>query len=182
MTTLYLTLAAIGGVLLIAQLAFGVFGFDADATGDAAAGDGLQLFSVRALAAAAAAFGLTGLGLSAAGLPQLLVLPGALLTGIAGAVAVAMAQRAMLSMERDHTTSPEMAIGHIGTVHVAVPAAGGGLGKVVLELQGHFTELAARTPEPDPLASGTAVLVMNVTDDGTLEVVAASSILTEPSA
>lgn len=182
MTTLYLTLAAIGSVLLIAQLALGVVGIDADAPGDASLGDGLHLFSLRALAAAAAAFGLTGLGLTTLGLPALLVVPAAVIAALAGAAAVAIAQRAMLGLERDHSTTPQLAVGQVATVHVAVPGAGAGLGKVVLELQGHFTELPARTSDLAPLASGTTVIVMDVTDDGTLDVVAASPILSEPSA
>lgn len=184
MITLYLTLAAVGIVLLVAQLAVGVVGGDhADASGGADGytwlGEGLELLSVRSLSAAAAAFGLAGLGLHSAGLHPLLSLPVALVAGFSASLVVVRAQRAMLRFERDHSRQPILAIGQIATVHLTIPASHGGLGKVTLELQGHFVELPARTREPDSIASGTAVLVIDASEDGVLDVTPASALLTE---
>lgn len=70
MATFYLTLLVLGGVTLGIQLVLGFAGAVSD--GDIGGGedaDGLDLFTVRALAAAAAAFGAVGLGLMQVGVP-----------------------------------------------------------------------------------------------------------------
>lgn len=183
MITLYLTFAAVGVVLLVAQLAVGMIGGHGDASdgidGHTALGEGLELLSVRSISSAAAAFGLAGLGLHAAGLPAFLSLPVALVAGAAASVIVVRVQRAMLHLERDHVKQPALAIGRIATVHLTIPASNGGLGKVTLELQGHFVEIPARTSEPAAIATGTAVLVIDASEDGILNVTPASALLTE---
>lgn len=185
MLTFYLAVAAVGFVLLVAQLVLGVAGGDhvdlpdLDDSGHTGFADGMELLSVRSLSGAATAFGLTGLALHSVGLSGLLAFPAALLAGFATAVVVVRAQRAMLRLERDHVQQPLHAIGLIASVHVTIPAAGSGLGKVTLELQGHFVELPARTSEPDSLPPGTAVLVTDVSDDGVLDVAHAPALLPE---
>ena len=183
MTTLYLTFAAVGVVLLVAQLAVGMVGGHGDAPdgfdGHTALGEGLELLSVRSVSSFAAAFGLTGLAMGALGLPSLLSLPVAVVAGATASVIVVRVQRAMLHLERDHVKQPILAIGQIATVHLTIPGANAGLGKVTLELQGHFVELPARTTEPSSIASGTAVLVIDASEDGILNVTPASALLTE---
>lgn len=186
MTTLYLASAAVGLVLLLAQLVLGAIGADhAPDAGDAGAtplGEGLALLSVRSVSAAAAAFGLAGLGAGRLGLPAAVALPAAGALALAAAWVMARVQRAMTTLERDHVLDPVLAIGHVGTVHLLVPAAAAGLGKVTLELQGHFVELPARTRGDDALPGGTAVLVTDASPDGVLEVAAADSLLPETAA
>jgi hypothetical protein len=186
MTTFYLSLAAIGVVILVAQVVLGAFGGDhidlpdgADGVGHTPLAEGLELLSVRSLASMAAAFGLSGLALQAAGVPTIFNLPLAAGTGFAASLLVVRVQRAMLRLERDHVARPSEAIGKIATVHLSIPAGRSGLGKVTLELQGHFTELPARTSESSPIPSGTAVLVIDVSEDGVLDVSPASALIPE---
>lgn len=186
MTTFYLSLAAIGVVLLVAQVVLGAFGGDhvdlpdgADGVGHTPLAEGLELLSVRSLASMAAAFGLSGLALQAAGVPTIFNLPLAAGTGFAASLLVVRVQRAMLKLERDHVSRPGDAVGRIATVHLSIPAERSGLGKVTLELQGHFVELPAQTPDPHPIPAGVAVLVIDLSEDGVLDVSPASALISE---
>src|SRR5690606_37454000 len=120
MTTLYLTLAAIGLVLLVAQLVLGVVGGDHVDLPDAAEGpghtplaEGMELLSVRSLSAGAAGFGLAGLSLQQLGLSTLFTLPLAAIVALAAMLVVVRSQRAMLRLERNHVPQPLLAIGHM---------------------------------------------------------------------
>lgn len=170
-TTFYLTCAAIGGVLLLAQLVLGAVGAE---HGDAAhdgAGDGLQLLSVRALSAGVAFFGIAGLSAAVAGLPGWISLPLAVVTGVLAMVGVALLMRSMLGLQRDATVRIESSIGLPATVYVPVPPAFGGTGKVLLALNGRTVEYEAVTADNEPLPTGAAVLVIDVRDHQTVEVV-----------
>jgi len=187
-TTLYLTCLAVGGVVLLAQLALTVLGLgDGGAHGDVghdhAAGpphdlvarggalEGLHLFSVRSLAAGAAFFGLGGLGAARLGAPAPVAAAAALLAGAGASMATAAAMRALLRLEQDGTVRVRDAVGVAGTVYVPIPAAGGGPGKVLLALQGRTVECQAVTREARALPTGTPVVVVDVHDADVLDVV-----------
>ena len=182
MTTFFLTCAVLGGVILLAQLALGVVGMghhDAplhdvalhDTATHAVPSDGLQLFSVRAVAAAVAFFGLGGLAATLLGVPAVLAIVLGVLGGTVAMVGVAAAMRSMLRFERDASVRIERAVGSSATVYVPVPAALGGVGKVLLTLQGRTVEYQAVTPEGQLLPTGTPVVVVDVRGDDTVEVV-----------
>jgi hypothetical protein len=171
-TTFFLTCTVLGGVVLLAQLVLGILGAEHhDSNGHESPSDGLQLLSVRALTAGVAFFGVGGLAAGAFGWPPLLALVGGALAGGLAMVGVAVAMRAMLKMERDASLNIERAVGESATVYVPVPAARSGLGKVTLTLQGRTVEYQAVTPEGRLLATGSAVLVVDVLGDDTVEVV-----------
>jgi membrane protein implicated in regulation of membrane protease activity len=176
-TTFFLTCAVLGGVILLAQLALGVVGMgDHDGTlhdtaTHAMPSDGLQLFSVRAVAAAVAFFGLGGLAATLLGVPVVLAIVLGVLGGTVAMVGVAAAMRSMLRLERDASVRIERAVGSSATVYVPVPAAMGGVGKVLLTLQGRTVEYQAVTPEGQLLPTGTPVVVVDVRGDDTVEVV-----------
>ena len=177
MNTLFLTCAVLGGVILLAQLVLGAVGGDHhDAAHHDVPSDGLQLFSVRAISAGVAFFGIGGLGGAAIGLPAPLALVGGVLLCAAAAVGVGAAMRAMLRMERDASVKIEGAVGQSATVYVPVPAALAGVGKVHVALQGRTVELQAVTPEGRLLPTGTTVIVVDVRGDDTVEVVPLPSI------
>ena len=177
MNTFFLTCAAIGGVVLLAGLVLGAIGAEHHGTpGHDTPSDGLQLFSVRALSAGAAFFGVGGLGANALGWPVLVALVIAVLLGVTAMVGVALAMRAMLTMERDGSVRIEGAVGASGTVYVPVPAALGGTGKVTLTLQGRTVEYQAVTPEGQALPTGAAVIVVDVRGHDTVEVVSLPSL------
>jgi hypothetical protein len=171
-TTVYLICAVLGGVLLLAQLVLGAIGAGHhDTGGHDAASDGLHLFSVRAVSAGVAFFGLGGLGTLALGLPAVLAVLGGVLLGAAAMLGVALAMRAMLKLESDGSVHIERAVGESATVYVPVPAARGGIGKVLLTLQGRTVEYQAVTSEGQLLPTGTPVIVVDVRGGDTVEVV-----------
>jgi len=170
--TLFLVCALLGGALLILQVLLGVLGFDGhhagDFHGEAAAAEGLELVSIRALSAGLVFFGLTGLTLAARGWIFWLVLPVALGVGFAAVVGVAVAMRALLRLESDGTVSIESAIGEAGTVYLGIPGERAGRGKVTLLLQGRTVEYQAVSRVPLP--TGAAVVVVDVVAPDVVEV------------
>lgn len=176
MITLYLTCAAIGGILLVAQLVLGAFGAGHHDVDHHDASDGLQLLSVRAISAAVAFFGIGGLGSRAAGLPLFIGLPLALVLAGAAMLGVALVMRSMLGLQRDATVQIERAVGLPATVYVPVPALLAGAGKVTMVLGGRTVEYEAVTPDGEALPTGAAVVVVDVRDNQTLEVVLLPSV------
>jgi membrane protein implicated in regulation of membrane protease activity len=180
-TAFFLACAAIGGAVLLVQVVLGVLGLHhagpdlGHALGHGAGAehevsDGLDLLSVRALAAGAAFFGVTGGAVLAAGGAPWLALPAAAAVGGAAMVGVAHAMRSMLRLEDDGTVRIEGAVGQEGTVYLRIPGARSGVGKVLLNLQGRTVELQAVTPEAE-LPTGSSVIVVDVVGPDTVEVV-----------
>ena len=132
---------------------------------------GLHLFSVRSIAAALAFFGVGGLAARALGAPTAVVLVAALVAGVSASLATAAAMRALLRLDRDATVRLDRAVGEPATVYVPIPGANGGVGKVLLTLQGRTVECQARTAAPDPLPTGTRVVVVDVRAADLVEVV-----------
>lgn len=177
MNTLFLTSAVCGGVLLVAGLVLGAIGAEHHAVGDHdAPSDGLQLFSVRSLSAAAAFFGIGGLAGLALGWPTFLAVILATLLGAGAMLGVAVAMRTMMRFERDASVNIDRAVGQSATVYVPVPSAHGGVGKVLLTLQGRTVEYQAVTPDARTLETGMPVLVVDVKNQDTLEVVPIPSV------
>jgi hypothetical protein len=191
-TTLFLTCLAVGGVVLVAQLVLSLIGVGAEQAdghagfakelahgpthgpghhGGSDALMGLHLFSVRSISAAVAFFGVGGLAAQAVGVPSLLAALVGLATGVAASIATAAAMRAMLRMEHDGTVRLAGAVGAAATVYVPVPGAGGGVGKVLLTLQGRTVECQAVTSDSRVLPTGTPVTVVDVRAADLVEVV-----------
>jgi hypothetical protein len=167
--------AVLGGLVLALQLVLGLLGivdlhhFELSHH-DSPASEGLNLLSVRALAAGVAFFGVGGLfGLWLGG-GILLAIPVALLTGGVVMLGVARVLRGLHQLEADYTVLIEEAIGERGTVYLSIPAAKSGSGKVHLTLRGRFTELPAVTLQGE-LPTGASVVVTDVIDGDTLVVV-----------
>ena len=175
MATFFLTCAALGGAILVLQLALGLLGLchgdlpDAH-HGDGAASEGLALRSIRALSAGLAFFGLGGL----AGMRLGFGWPVGLLAGVgAGAIAAlgtAVLMRWFLRFESDGTVSIERAIGSTATVYLAIPGGRHGPGKVHLMLQNRTVECPAVTPDA-AIPTGASVLVVDVEGSDTVVVV-----------
>ena len=181
MGTFFLTCALLGGGILVLQLLLSVLGFDFgaddiphdlghDPPGSADASDGLNLLSVRAVAAGVAFFGLAGWGASTAGWHVALAVALAAVVGFSAMVAVAIVMRWLLTLEDDGTVRIEGAIGQAATVYVPIPGESAGAGKVTLALQGRTVEYQAVTPY-GPLATGTLVTGVDVRSPDVLDVV-----------
>lgn len=95
MSAFYLTCFLLGALALIAQLLLGALGADAEhhaSMGDHGHG-GLDLLSVRSIAAASGFFGLIGFGMTRAGFGFAIALTAALISGFGAAVAIASLMR-----------------------------------------------------------------------------------------
>ncbi|MGE0440631.1 MAG: NfeD family protein [Gemmatimonadales bacterium] len=160
MKTFYLVCAAVGGVVLVLQVALSMLGVGIEHELEAELEEGLDLLSVRALAAGLAFFGLGGLVGSAFGLGALVGLPLGGVAGIAATVVTARVTRAILRLESDRTPRIEESIGERGTVYLAIPAAGDGHGKVHVALRGRLVELAA-VSRTGAIPTGTAIEVVD---------------------
>ena len=138
---------------------------------------GLNLFSVRALSAGVAAYGVAGLAI-------IRVLPGwaavilAAPPALAASSATAWTIRRMLRMQTSGTLRLQGAVGREATVYLTIPGATSpdDHGLIHVMLQGRTVELRAVTKEPEALPSGSDVVVMSISEDGeTAEVVRAST-------
>jgi hypothetical protein len=185
MTSFFVVCTVLGGGVLILQLLMGLLGVDGlhgldhlDAPHDIAhagahdgAAGGLNLFSVRALSAGIAFFGLSGLAATSAGWPLILVLPAALVPGFLAMLLVAFTMRWILRLESDRSIHVSDAIGEGGTVYIPIPGSNAGPGKVTLTLNGRTVEYDAVT-RGEALSTGTKITVVDVREPDIVEVVA----------
>jgi hypothetical protein len=163
--TFFLTLLVLGASVVAIQFVLGLIGVGDDFDTDAS--DGLDLFTVRAISAAAAGFGGTGLGLMQWGVPGLLALPIAGVVGLGTAYAIALLMQKMRRLDVDKSFQIGMTIGVPANVALPIPAARGGVGKVHLTAHSRFIELAAMTSE-DAIPSGTQVWVLDTISHDTV--------------
>jgi membrane protein implicated in regulation of membrane protease activity len=162
--------------VLAFQLLLGIIGLDhhVDFDHHASLGEasaGLNLLSVRSIAAGLAFFGVGGLAGLATPLGWLLAIPLSLVAGFGASVAVAAVMRSFGKLERDSSVQVESAIGATATVYLTIPGALQGAGKVHVLLGGRTVELQATTEGPS-LRTGTAVLIVNLVSSDTVSVVA----------
>jgi hypothetical protein len=180
--TVFLWCAVVGGAVLIFQLAAGLFGLDHGHGHDAQHGDGasegLNLLSIRSIAAGVAFFGLAGIAARPLGI--LLASGAAVVTGLAAAVGVASIVKMFGRLERDATLSLGNAVGTTGTVYLSIPGHKSGAGKVHLTVQNRLVECLAITSD-DPLPTGTSVLVIDLEGRDTVVVVRNPILLNEVS-
>jgi hypothetical protein len=181
MTTFFVICAALGGGVLVVQLALGLLGV-IDADGDAhlgdghdsgvsgAAHDGLDLLSVRTLSAGLSFFGLGGLAGLTTGLGLIAAIPLAAVAGLAAMVGTAAVVRSMLRLEDDGTVSIHGAVGATGRVYLTIPGDRTGAGKVTLTLQNRTVEYQAVTSAA-LLPTGAPIMVVDVVGPDTVDVV-----------
>lgn len=172
--TLFVACAALGGAILLVQLVLGFVGVgldDGDVSGehDASALGGLQLLTLRTLAAATAFFGIAGGGARAAGATLPLAIAVGVAAGVLAAVGVAAVLRAMQRVGRDTTPPIEAALGLPATVYIPVQPANGPAGKVHVTLGGRTVEYQAVT-EGALLRTGALVEVVDVVAPDTVRV------------
>lgn len=169
MTTFFLATLGIGIVVLLVQLLLGLAGLGHHDLFDEGGHDGLDLFTVRALAAAAATFGLVGLLISRAGLSSVIAVVAGLIAALLAAVGVASAVRAMHRFEVDKSFDIATTLGLEGKVSLSIPGARSGEGKIHVVAHGRFLELHAVTAEGD-IPHGTVVSVIDTVSSDTVVV------------
>jgi hypothetical protein len=167
-STIFWVSALAGGGFILLQSLMGLMGADDEHGHAFHAGDGLNLLSLRAVAAGLCFFGLTGLAALEWGIPRVLALAAAVVAGLGAALGIAYVMRGMRRMESDGVLRVEGAVGHPATVYLSIPGGRGAPGKVHLFLQGRTVEMNAVSR--DPLPTGASVVVVDVVDPDTLEV------------
>ncbi len=175
MTTFYFICVGIGGVFLLLQTALSIFGHHHGVEHhDLGSDGGLDLLSVRAIAAGVAFFGIGGLAGQWLGLGGILSIPIGAVAGFGAMVGVAHATRVLRRLDSDRTAHVATAIGESGFVYLTVPGQRAGAGKVHVTLNGRLAELSAVTDEAT-LTTGVPIRVVDIVDDETI-VVASDSV------
>jgi hypothetical protein len=128
-----------------------------------------RVLSFRTIVAALAFFGLGGLTAQSAEASTSTTLLVAVGAGAAAMASVYWMMRGLRSLRAEGTVRIHRAVGHHGTVYLAVPGYGAGSGKIQLNLQNRTMEYLATTTGPE-LATGMSVVVTAVVDPTTLEV------------
>lgn len=141
----------------------GVFGDgESDVPADLEGLDGLRVFTVRGIVAFLVVFGWTGVAMLDAGIDLWITLPVALIAGIAVMIGMAFLFRAVMKLRSDGNADNRNAIGISGKVHLTIPPARSGSGKVHIMLQGSYVERDAVTDEGEAITTGSEIVVVAV--------------------
>ena len=143
-------------------------GFDEDL--DPNGFDGLRIFTVRGVIAFLVIFGWVGALLESMNVALWLNIPISSVCGFAMMVLLAFIFKAIMNLKSDGTIDIRNAVGTAGKVHLTIPPARMGEGKVHILLQGSYVERDAVTDEPDPIPTGSEVVVVRVSGETTLVV------------
>ena len=141
----------------------GIFGADSITDAHDVSGlDGLRVFTIRGIVAFFVVFGWVGVAMRSAGISLAITIPVALLCGFATMVGIAFLLRAVMKLRSDGTADNRNAIGTACKVHLTVPPARTGEGKVHVMLQGALVERSAVTDDAEPIPTGSEVVVVGV--------------------
>ncbi len=180
MTSVFWICLLLGGGIVVLQLGASLLGFEHDTTngelGHGPISEGLRLFSLRAVSAGVAFFGVGGLAGMRLGLPAIVAIVMGAVAGVAAAIGIAVAMRGMQRLESDQTFRLANAVGKSGEVYLSIPAQRSGTGKIHIEIQERLMELDAITPE-DAIPTGARVLVIDSIAPATVIVVTQPRIL-----
>jgi hypothetical protein len=181
--------AAIGGTLIVCQFLLSLIGIGGENDHDGGgAHDGGQdaghdhhdahdhhsswifgKLTLRTIAAALAFFGLTGMAARKAELDDTFVLLLAVGAGLGAFYFVSWILHLLSRLNIDGTVRIEKSLDQSGKVHVAIPGAMAGAGKVHVEVLGRTLEYRAQTAGR-PLATGTPIRVVAIISSDTVEV------------
>lgn len=132
---------------------------DLDVTGGL---EGLRIFTVRGVVAFLVVFGWVGIVMDAADVTLFLTIPVSAVCGFLMMVALALLFRSVMRLRNDGNTDNRNAVGTVGQVHLLIPPARSGVGKVHIMLQGTYVERDAVTDEAEAIPTGTEVVVIGV--------------------
>ena len=118
--------------------------------------------SFRGIIAFLVVFGWVGVVMDGANCPLYATLPVATVCGFAIMVVLALIFRAVMKLRDDGNTDNRNAIGVSGKVHLTIPPARSGEGKVHVMLQGAYVERSAVTDETDAIPTGSEIVVIGV--------------------
>lgn len=127
--------------------------------------DALRLFTVSGMVSFLTVFSWSSILLRQGGIPGAFAVVIGLVPGFAAMYLAAKLLQLSSRLAESGNMNLENAIDLVARVYIPIPGARSGEGKVTLVLQGSFVELGAVTDEPDPIPSGTAVVVVGVAED-----------------
>jgi hypothetical protein len=188
--TLYLACFALGGSVLVLQTVASLFGagdhHDVDVSqlghadightgsGESHEGDtGLNLLSVRSIAAFLACFGLVGWGGTKAAWGTPLTLVTAFAAGALALFLVAYLFASVRKLGAAGNLDPKNAVGCTARVYLRIPGKGSGMGKITVALQGRTVEFHASTNGGE-IPTGREVRITRQITEDTFEVEALS--------
>lgn len=182
-STIILVIQTIAAILGIGHDDFDVdFDGDVDMTGHVDMGDtsahvvgvdavesasSLKFFSIRGIVAFFSLFGWVGVVL-ANDLNPVVVFFIAALCGLAGMLVIALMFYFVSRLQQSGNINIRNAVGSKGTVYLTIPPKQSGKGKIQITIQDRYTEVDAVTNSFKPLATGTAIRVVDVIDLNTL--------------
>jgi membrane protein implicated in regulation of membrane protease activity len=191
--TFYAFSAIIGGVLFLIRTILSLVGADADADFDMGGTDlggvdighdlqghlgdhsgidshgaSFNLFSMHSITGFFLMFGLIGLSLSKAGLPELLTAIGGMAAGAFTMLVVALIYYFMQRLQSDGTMKIETAVGKTGTVYLSLPEKGSG--QVSIVVQGGLKQFDAISADKTRIPTGEEVRVVRILNGKTLVV------------
>lgn len=147
----------------------GVFGEnDVSDVTDAAGLDVFKVFTLRGVIAFFVVFGWVGVLMENAGVPIFITISVAAVCGVGMMFLLAFLLKLAMKLRNDGNTDNRNAIGISGKVHLTVPPARSGEGKVHLMLQGAYIERDAVTDDEEAIPTGSEVLVIGVSGQTTL--------------
>ncbi len=156
-------LGADGAISDLAESGDGIYGTDSVSDmhdiGDL---DGLRIFTLRGIIAFFVVFGWVGVAMCSAGVSLYATIPVSILCGFAVMVGIAYLLRAVMKLRSDGNIDNRNAVGLHGKVHLTVPPARSGEGKVHIMLQGSYVERNAITDQAEAIPTGSEVVVVGV--------------------
>ena len=167
-------LGADGSMADLAESGDGIYGTDSVSdmhdVHDVGDMDGLRIFTLRGIVAFFVVFGWVGVAMCSAGVSLYVTVPVSLLCGFAVMVGIAYLLRAVMKLRSDGNMDNRNAVGTRGKVHLTVPPARSGEGKVHIMLQGSYVERSAVTDQPEAIPTGSEVVVVGVSGETDLVV------------
>ena len=172
----YFFCAVFGGTLILLQMLLMLVGFGSgeesdfgDGADHASPTDVFKMLSLRTVVAGIAFFGLGGLAGLTGGTSKPISVVIAVVSGLAAIYAVYYLYASAAKLKEDGSLSDETLPGATGSVYVRIPAAKGGIGKVLVSHQGRTVEYEAVTAGEE-LKSSTPIVVVGIVSSTTVEV------------
>lgn len=129
-----------------------------------------EMLSLRTLSAAVTFFGLAGKAAQARGTSDSLSLMIALVAAVGAMYSVYWLFKQVYKVQHSGNENIRMAVGLPAKVYVPIPAARGGVGKVMFRLQNRTVEYQAMSDEDDRLRTGEEVVITGIVNSDTVSV------------